>query len=172
MATNWEGDVGSLIFFSSIYYLTLCVFRCLCVCVCVVSTLYWYVGSSWFHGSGLLVLFQLNIEINKQEFLHASFSSCTVYQSPVISDMSCWVSRTGRITAAVDERMNTCISLPFSLFFFTGLHCVHCCYCISDCNPSAFTAAGAEMKCQPVSGLSRIGGMIQRCFKVSRVWDL
>lgn len=35
-------------------------------------TLYWYVGSSWFHGSGLLVLFQLNIEIETDlEYAHA-----------------------------------------------------------------------------------------------------
>lgn len=77
MATNWgEGDISQLIFFSSILYLDLLHFQTwLCVCVCGLVTLYWYVGSSLFHGSGLLVLFQLNIQINQSEFLHAPSSS-------------------------------------------------------------------------------------------------
>lgn len=45
-----------------------------------VVTLYWYVGSSWFHGSGLLVLFQLNIKI-ETDLEYAQVS-------PVIAEMS------------------------------------------------------------------------------------
>lgn len=45
-----------------------------------VVTLYWYVGSSWFHGSGLLVLFQLIIKI-ETDLEYAQIS-------PVIAEMS------------------------------------------------------------------------------------
>lgn len=48
------------------------------------------------------------------------------------------------------RKMGRCSTALFLCVFFTGLQCVCCYCCISNCNPSAFIAAGAEIKAEPV----------------------
>lgn len=145
----------------------------MCVCVCGLVTLYWYVGSSLFHGSGLLVLFQLNIQINQSEFLHARLIS-------LLSHQKCQ-ARYEEKEAPLLQRMSGCplerwdnAHLYLCQFFLAELRCVGCSERFSDCNPSA--SQQQEQRCSFPSQRQRedeaLGFGGKGVFKVSRIRDL